>query len=40
MSRYISLEAFRKRFKVVDPCDLAAREPNKYYDPFVEKESE
>ena len=37
---YLSLEAFRKRFKVVDPCDLAAREPNKYYDPFVEKESE
>ena len=40
MSRYISLEAFRKRFKVGDPTDLAAQEPNKYYDPFVEKESE
>ena len=40
MSRpYLFLAAFRKRFKVVDSCDLAAREPNKYYDPFVEKEN-
>lgn len=36
MSRYISLDEFRKRFKVVDPLDLAARELNKHYDPFVE----
>ena len=39
MSRYMPLSEFRKRFKVVDPCDLAAQEPNKYYDPFVEKEN-
>ncbi len=38
MSRYIPLEEFRKRFRVVDPHDLAAREPDKYYDPFIERE--
>ena len=36
--RYVPLEAFRKRFKVVDPHDLAAREPNKHFDPSVERE--
>ena len=40
MSRYLSLDEFRARFKVVDPHDLAAAEPNKYYDPFVEREWE
>ena len=34
----ISLEEFRRRYKVVDPHDLAAREPIKYADPFAEKE--
>jgi hypothetical protein len=38
MNRYIPLTEFRKRFKVVDPHDLAASEPTKYHDPFVEKE--
>ena len=37
MSRYIPLDAFRKRFKVGDPTDLAAREPCKYWDPFIER---
>ena len=40
MMPFMLLTEFRKRFKVGDPTDLAAREPNKYYDPFVEKESE
>ena len=39
MSRYMSLAEFRARFRVVDPLEAAAQEPNKYYDPFVEKES-
>lgn len=34
----MSLEEFRRRFKVVDPLDLAAEEPNKYYDSFIERE--
>jgi len=38
MIPFISLDEFRRRFKVVDPHDLAARELNKYYDPFVERE--
>ena len=29
---------FRKRFKVVNPLDLAAEERCKYYDPFAEGE--
>ena len=40
MSRYVSLEQFRQRFEVVPTDDLSAREPTKYFDPFVEKESE
>ena len=40
MSRYMPLEEFRKRFKVVDPHDLAARDITKYYDPFVERGDE
>ena len=36
MSNHLTFNEFRKRFKVVDPLDLAAKEPNKYYDPFVE----
>ena len=40
MSRYVSLEQFRKRFEVVPTDDLTAHEPTKYFDPFVEKESE
>ncbi len=38
MIPFISLDEFRKRFKVVDPHDLAASDPTKYYDPFVEKD--
>lgn len=38
MSRYISLEVFCARFRVVDPYEAAAQEPNKYFDPFAEKE--
>ena len=38
MSRYISLEQFRKRFEVVHSDNLSAREPTKYYDPFAERE--
>ena len=38
MSRYMSLEVFCARFRVVDPHEAAAQEPNKYFDPFVEKE--
>ena len=38
MSRYMSLEVFCARFRVVDPLEAAAQEPYKYYDPFVEKE--
>ena len=47
MSRYLSLEQFRKRFEVVptddlsarEPCEeLTAREPTKYFDPFTERE--
>ena len=40
MSRYMPLKEFRKRFKVVDPHDLAARDITKYYDPFVERDDE
>ena len=41
MTRYISLDEFRKRFEVVDPLDLAAQEPLRDYDYdyFIEKES-
>ncbi len=39
MSNHLTFNEFRKRFKVVDPLDLAAKEPNKYYDPFVEHET-
>ena len=39
MSRYMTLEEFRARFRVVDPLEAAEREPNKYYDPFVEHEN-
>lgn len=43
MSRYLSLEQFRKRFEVVPTDDLSAREPTsrgptKYFDPFTERE--
>ena len=46
MSRYVSLEQFRKRFEVVHSdnlsargsSDLTAREPTKYFDPFTERE--
>ena len=36
---FMPLDEFRRRFKVVDPHDLAARELSKYYDPFMERES-
>ena len=38
MKRPMTLDEFRKRFEVVDPLDLAAEEPRKHYDPFVERE--
>ena len=38
MSNRLTLNEFRKRFKVVNPLDLAAEERNKYYDPFAEGE--
>jgi len=38
MSRYIPLDEFRQRYEVVDPHDLAAREPCKYADPFIEQD--
>jgi hypothetical protein len=34
----MTLEQFRKRYQVVDPLDAAAKEPNKHYDPFIERE--
>ena len=40
MSRFISLEEFRKRFEVVQGDDLTAQEPYRDWDPFVEKESD
>ena len=36
----MTLEQFRARFRVVNPHEAAAQEPNKYFDPFVEKERE
>ena len=36
MTRFMSLQEYRRRFKVVNPLDLAASEPNKYCDPFIE----
>ncbi len=38
MSRYMSLEVFCARFRVVDPYEAAAQEPYKHCDPFVERE--
>ena len=38
MSNRLTFNEFRKRFKVVNPLDLAAEERCKYYDPFVEGE--
>ena len=40
MTRPISLDEFRRRFEVVDPLDLAAKEPMRDYDYFIEKERE
>ena len=40
MTRYMTLEEFRKRFKVVDSHDLAAAEPTKYWDPFCERDKD
>ena len=39
MSRYMPLADFCAGFRVVDPLEAAAQEPNKYWDPFVEKEN-
>ena len=33
----MTLEEFRARYEVVNPGDLAAQEPTKYFDPFVER---
>ena len=38
MTRFLSLEEFRARFRVVDPLEAAAQEPHKHYDPFIERE--
>jgi len=38
MMPFIPLDEFRKRYEVVDPHDLAAREPLRDYDPFIEQE--
>ena len=38
MSNPLTLNEFRRRFKVVKPLDLAAEERCKYFDPFVEGE--
>ena len=38
MSNRLTFNEFRKRFKVVNPLDLAAEERYKYCDPFVEGE--
>ena len=38
MNNPLTLNEFRKRFKVVNPLDLAAEERYKYSDPFVEGE--
>ena len=38
MSNPLTFSVFSKRFKVVNPLDLAAEERYKYYDPFVEGE--
>ena len=38
MSRYMSLDEFRARFRVVNPLEAAAREPNKYADWYEQKE--
>jgi len=34
----MTLDEFRKRFRVVDPNSLIAAEPTKYYDPWVERD--
>jgi hypothetical protein len=34
----ITVEYLREHFRVVDPHDAAAQEPNKYWDPFVERD--
>ena len=36
MSNPLTLNEFCKRFKVVNPLDLAAEERCKYFDPFAE----
>ena len=36
--RYMTLEVFCARFRVVDPYEAAAQEPGKYYDAFVERD--
>jgi len=38
MRMHMSINEFCARFRVVDPHDAAAQEPNKYYDPFIENE--
>ena len=36
--RRMTFDEFRRRFRAVDPHEAAAQEPNKYYDPFIERE--
>lgn len=39
MSRYVSLDFFRKHFRVVDPEVLMEEEPLRHFDPFAEREA-
>lgn len=38
MIPYVPLEYLREHFRVIDPEVQMEREPNKYFDPFVERE--
>ena len=38
MIPYVSLTYLQEHFRVIDPEVLMDREPNKYYDPFAERE--
>ena len=38
MNMHMTLDEFRARFRVVNPLEAAAREPNKYADWYEQKE--